>query len=346
MTNPNNAVGTNGAYGGRTSVNAFNDIMAVLSRGIVSGWGCVPSVGLTVSLGGASGTRDVAVAQDGAGNKTSVNNISGAPVDVTLPAAPSANSRIDAIVAYVENPPNGTTTDIDNPAACGIIPVSGSVAAAPSAPTESTIRAAITADGGSGSTAYYAVLATVTVAAGATDVTSDAIAAGPRASIASSNMDWATFRTGQQIFGLADARNTAYLDVGGTSGWYGYNFSTQGTIAGACTYRGGSANSGAMGGGVILTEDAPTGLYLISANINATAEAGSDGYRQYRILNNSAAITGDIAVPYRGGGGSTVAVTKLSPGDIVNLQINRSGAGRECRARVWLDGFYVAPVQE
>ena len=56
MTNPNNAVGTNGALGGRTSVNAFNDNLAIYaSRGIVSGWTVSPSSNMTVSVGGVSG---------------------------------------------------------------------------------------------------------------------------------------------------------------------------------------------------------------------------------------------------------------------------------------------------
>ena len=74
MTNPNNAVGTNGALGGRTSVNAFNDNLAIYaSRGIVSGWTVSPSSNMTVSVGGVSGTRDVAIAADASGNKTTVN---------------------------------------------------------------------------------------------------------------------------------------------------------------------------------------------------------------------------------------------------------------------------------
>ena len=52
MTNPNNAVGTNAAYGGRTSVNAFNDDLTIYSRGILSGWACSPKSGMTVQIGG------------------------------------------------------------------------------------------------------------------------------------------------------------------------------------------------------------------------------------------------------------------------------------------------------
>lgn len=182
-TNPNNAVGTNGAYGGRTSVEALNDALGGLTRGVLSGWACAPNSGLTVSLGGNGSTRDVAIAQDNAGNKTTINNISGSPVDVTLSAAPGSNSRIDAIVAYVDNPPAGTSTSVDNPAACGIIAVAGTASSSPVVPNDSTIRSAITSDGASGATAFYVVLATVTVNHGATDITSGDITVGNSAQI-------------------------------------------------------------------------------------------------------------------------------------------------------------------
>ena len=193
MTNPDNAIGTNAAYGGRTSVNAFNDMMNIVSRGIISGWDCVPSSGLTVALGGVSGIRDTAAAQDNAGNKTSINNISGMPVEVTLSAAPAANSRIDSIVAYVDNPPQGTSTIADNYEACGIIAVTGTASSSPSAPTDNAIRTAITADGASGVTAYYVVLANITIASGTTDITSGNIAKGPAAQFNSANLDFTTF---------------------------------------------------------------------------------------------------------------------------------------------------------
>lgn len=172
MTNPGNAVGTNAAFGGRTSANALNDSLAAFNgRGILSGWGCVPKGGLTVALGGNNVNRDVAIAEDDAGNRTSINNISETPINVALPAVPSVGQRIDAIVAYVNNPPQGTSTAMDNPGACGLIVASGSpVASNPVAPTDSTIRSAITADGASGTTAYYAILAQVVVRSGTTDI--------------------------------------------------------------------------------------------------------------------------------------------------------------------------------
>lgn len=183
MTNPNNAIGTNGAFGGRTSVNAFNDVMGALSRGILSGWACVPNSGLTVSLGGNGTTRDAAIAEDNAGNKTSINNISNSPINVTIGAAPGSNSRIDAIVAYVDNPPTGNATETDNPDACGLIVVQGTTASTPVKPSDAQIRSGITSDGASGTTAYYVVLAYITMASGTTDITSGEIAAGPISTI-------------------------------------------------------------------------------------------------------------------------------------------------------------------
>lgn len=183
MTNPNNAVGTNGAYNGRTSVNAFNDIMGAFTKGVVSGWNCTPKSGMTVSVGGDGSTRDVAIAEDNAGNKTSINNISGQPIDVTIPAAPATGNRIDLIVAYVENPPQGDPAQVDNFQACGLITVSGTAASVPTAPNDTTIRNAITTDGATGATAYYVVLAQVRVGTGVTTIGSGVITQGAKAQV-------------------------------------------------------------------------------------------------------------------------------------------------------------------
>jgi hypothetical protein len=197
MTNPNDAIGTNAAYGGRTSTNAFNDVMATLSRGVLSGWACVPNTGMTVSLGGDGNNRDVAIAEDNAGNKTSINNISESPVDVTMSAAPASNTRIDVIVAYVDNPATGNSSEADNPDACGLIAVNGTPSATPVAPNESAIRTAITADGASGTTAYYVILAYITIPSGTTDITNTNIQAGASSTIsniASNSIDTANLK--------------------------------------------------------------------------------------------------------------------------------------------------------
>lgn len=178
MTNPNNAIGTNGAFSGRTSPNALNDILGAFSKGIVSGWTCSPKTGMTVQLGGSASTRDVALAEDNAGNKLTIDNRSGAPVEVTLSGAPATNNRIDAIVAYVDNPSTGDDTTTDNPTACGIIAVSGTVAANPTAPSDAQIRSAITTDGATGGVAYYVVLATILVGTNVTTIGSGVITQG------------------------------------------------------------------------------------------------------------------------------------------------------------------------
>lgn len=178
MTNPNNAIGTNGAFSGRTSPNALNDILGAFSKGIVSGWTCSPKTGMTVQLGGSASTRDVALAEDNAGNKLTIDNRSGAPVEVTLGGAPSTNNRIDAIVAYVDNPSTGDDTTTDNPSTCGIIAVSGTVAANPTAPTDAQIRSAITTDGATGGVAYYVVLAIILVGTNVTTIGSGVITQG------------------------------------------------------------------------------------------------------------------------------------------------------------------------
>lgn len=176
MTNPDNALGTNGAFGGRTSVNAFNDVLGTFaSAGIISGFVVEPDSGMTVAVGGDGTTRDVAVAEDPFGNRTTVDNISGDPISVTISTASTTSARIDSIVAYVNSPATASDTSVDNPTACGIIAVNGTSGGAP---LDAAIRTAITADGGTGSTAYYVVIANVSVPANTTTITSTLISAG------------------------------------------------------------------------------------------------------------------------------------------------------------------------
>ena len=183
MTNPNNAIGTNAGFGGRTSPNALNDNLAAWTRGVISGWACSPKSGMIIQIGGSGSDRDVAVAEDNAGNKTTINNRNGSPVDITLSGASSTGNRIDSIVAYVDNPAQGTSSDVDYAPACGIIAVKGTVSSNPSAPTNARIRTAITADGANGTAAYYVVLANVTVGQGVTAIGSGAIAQGTKATL-------------------------------------------------------------------------------------------------------------------------------------------------------------------
>lgn len=204
MTNPENALGTNGAFGGRTSVNAFNDVLSAFrdvdsGAGIISGWEAEINDGQQLELGGKNGVRDVAVAEDPSGNLTTINNISGVPIALDLPAPPVAGTRYDMAVAYVVNPPQGTSTSADNPAACGIVVVDGGTDGASASGVDETIRQAITQDGAAGTTAYYVVLCQVLRTVGQVVISPGNILPGKDRSVggkfpvAAQNIDWSTF---------------------------------------------------------------------------------------------------------------------------------------------------------
>lgn len=203
MTNPENALGTNGAYGGRTSVNAFNDVLSAFRNidagaGILSGWEAEINDAQQLEIGGKNKVRDVAIAEDPNGNLTTIDNISGVPIALDLPAPPVAGTRYDMAVAYVVNPPQGTSTSADNPAACGIIIVDGGTGGASASGVDETIRQAITQDGAAGTTAYYVVLCQVLRTVGQVVISPGNILPGKDRSVggkfpvAAQNIDWST----------------------------------------------------------------------------------------------------------------------------------------------------------
>lgn len=312
MTNPNNAVGTNGAFGGRTSVNAFNDVLGTFrSRGILSGWGISASSGMTVNVGGNGTTRDVAVAEDANGNKTTINNISASPIAVTLNSAPASNSRYDAIVVYVDKPPVGNATQ-DNPECCGIIPVTGTAASTPAYPDDGAIRSAITADGASGSTAYYAVLGYVLVASGTTTITSGMITAEDVAKLASGQVDTTAITDGAVT---SDKIDWATLDTGWLDCIYksGYKASTSASwdkmqarvFSGRLYLKGGvSKNSGNFSiNAEVTVATLPSSIKNAisrSDNMNSVGRCGGLG-GTFITIQCSGANKGDIAViPFYG----------------------------------------------
>lgn len=280
MTNPNNAIGTNGAFGGRTSVNAFNDGLSAWTRGVLSGWACEPDGGMTVALGGDPEVRDVAVAEDDAGNKTSINNISLSPVKVTIPGAPASNTRIDSIVAYVDNPPQGSADITDNYEACGIIVVSGTATSSPVAPSDATIRSAITADGATGATAYYVVLANISVATGTTDLTDGEIEAGDVAGLSgkgivkADNVDFTTtkvtltFHAGSTSSPVSGTGEATLIELPGGVGMLLYEGSTGYNDAGT-----GLREAAVVFDGVFSS--------LLGASINSFYAANAEAYQSY-----------------------------------------------------------------
>lgn len=206
MTNPNDAVGTNAAYGTRTSVNAFNDIAQLVNgRGVLSGWSVVPKTGMTVEVGGIAGTRDVAIAEDNLGNRTTINNKSNNPIEITIGAASASSNRYDAIVVYVNNPAQAEDETPDAPSVCGVIAVQGGATGV----SEQQIRAAISADGGTGSVAYYAVLATIYIAANTTSITAGNIT---MSASSADKIDWSGILETKTISGTTD--NTGNLATG------------------------------------------------------------------------------------------------------------------------------------
>lgn len=234
MTNPNNAIGTNAAYGSRTSVDAFNDLAQTLNgRGIVSGWKCVPQGGMVVELGGQAGIRDVAIAEDNLGNYNIINNRSGSPVSISIAAASVSAARYSAIVAYINKPAQANNETPDAPSACGIIEVQGNA----SGVSEAQIRSAISADGGTGSVAYYVVLATIYVDVGATVITNANITSGKVSvaggivgadsitdgSVSSSKIDWTTLNSYRRL-DLGVWHFLAYSFSNSSAGWFAKEF--------------------------------------------------------------------------------------------------------------------------
>lgn len=317
MTNPNNAIGTNGAYGGRTSVNAFNDNLAIYKgRGVLSGFVVSPNAGMSVAIGGDGTTRDVAIAEDNIGNKTTINNISESPISLTIAGAPVSNSRIDAIVAYVDNPAQGSATETDNPGACGLIAVQGTVAPTPSEPDENAVRTAITADGASGTTAYFVVLGYITIANGTTDITADMIEQGENAhlqddfvgtdsvqdsAITSGKIDWTTL-------GTTTASLTADTNV---------------NVASAYTFV-------PIDDLTLTPSDAPAGArFLVDVSLALKAPAGTGRDRYIRVIYNGqnyggcgvnsdagdwVCVSALALIPYNGSGSIEIQIAGSSTG--------------------------------
>lgn len=176
MTNPNLIVRLHSRNSGRASVLEANMPFQSYDMGLLKGNGVVPSqnANMNVTVGGAAGKPDIVIAETPAGYKIALDIAGTATLTLT---APSENAKIVAIVAYTDDLAIASTdtTTTGNTSSCGLIQVSGTVAANPDKPTDAQIRTAITADGATGSQAAYAIVAYVTVAAATTAITSSLI---------------------------------------------------------------------------------------------------------------------------------------------------------------------------
>lgn len=175
MTNPGNIVRVRARTGGRASVYEANAWAQAFTSGVLDGVGVIQntSADLNVIVGGSSTKPDVVLAQNPAGYKIALDLVGQQVIPIT---APASNTRITSIVAYTDDLSLSTSEDsvTGSPSSCGLIAVNGTAAAVYNPPTDSDIRAAITADGATGSQASYAVLANITMSA-QTDIITDEI---------------------------------------------------------------------------------------------------------------------------------------------------------------------------
>ncbi len=192
MTNPDNIVRVRARNGGRASVYEANGWCQAFSTGLLEGNGVIQNTvaDMNVLVGGSITKPDVVIATNPAGYKIALDIVGQQAVAIT---APASNKRISAIVAYTDDLSLPTTQDTVTgaPGSCGLIVVNGTAASSPTAPNDTTIRSAITADGATGSQASYCVIATVLVENGTTAITSSEITTN-KAGVTSQNIDCAT----------------------------------------------------------------------------------------------------------------------------------------------------------
>lgn len=192
MTNPDNIVRVRARTGGRASVYEANGWCQAYTSGLLEGNGVLQntSADMNVLVGGSASKPDVVLAQNPAGYKIALDLVGQQAVAIT---APASNSRISAIVAYTDDLSLSTTEDTvtGSPASCGLIVVNGTAASTPSAPNDTQIRSAITADGATGSQAAYCVIATILVDNNTTIITNSEIT-NKIAGITAKNVDFTT----------------------------------------------------------------------------------------------------------------------------------------------------------
>ena len=166
----NSYIGTKhpkGNVGVRQVVDAAD--LSVFSQGVLSGFGASGATSWTLSVGGVSGVQDVAVGKNPGGESDLFVGTAGQEIDFIIGGAPGTpgQSRTDALVIYKD--PFATSAVNDGIDAVDYQVVAGTAATTGSQvpPDDTDIRAAIP----SGSLKFVAVIGYVTIAYGASGVT-------------------------------------------------------------------------------------------------------------------------------------------------------------------------------
>lgn len=214
--NPNNLLGQsnpNGTVGVSLGIDPAGANEA-FSAGATSGFYVTPTspAGMSVQVGGAVGVIDSALVRSASGITFPVGNVTGTPITLTVPAAPSTNSRIDSVVLYVDTSVTATATDGAN--AVGMEIVSGTSASSPVPPTEQQIRSAIQ----DGASIAYTVLANITVSSSTSTITASNISQANRAQLAADKIDFATMESedfrSKVTFNVASPANVTFRKTG------------------------------------------------------------------------------------------------------------------------------------
>lgn len=210
-TNPNQIIRLRSRMGGRGSVyeaNAWAQQYKA-NTGITSGSDAqlvgymAGSAGVTqntsadmnVIVNGTPTNPSVVLGVNPAGYKIALDIIGSTVLPIT---APASNSRYSLVVAYADDLSlaSSDTTITGNPSKNGVIVVNGASAATPAFPMDADIRAAITADGATGSQAVYAILSYGIIASTTTTIT-NALLTMPNAVMSLHNI---TFPIGFTLF--------------------------------------------------------------------------------------------------------------------------------------------------
>ena len=299
MTNPNDMVRVRSRNSGRGSVYEANMWAQGLTDGVYSGNGVKEntSPNMTVLVGGTPNDPDVIIAQNPAGYKIALDIVETQPVTI---APPAQNSRITAIVAYTDDLALASTdTDTTgSPSSCGLIIVNGAASASPVAPTDSEIRAAITADGATGSQAAYGIIATFTIPTSTTTITNSLIK-NNLAMISAQKIDFATYKysTAETVVGTwIDGRPiyrqiffgtiTAGANQRGIGGFNVPNLDEMISVSGS--WRAGDASNSTHSNWGAISADANGSNYYQRSGVSYRGGAGSDQKIEYYTITNTA----------------------------------------------------------